>query len=249
MSRVVSMTTADSLYLALIAILLLLDYFVLWPGFLRRSQADPGRARLWIWSGWMVMLWTMTAPGVALWLFEARPWGSLRFITAHGWRLWVAVMLVLTVAITCARTAVGIARSKRPKRIKVGNPHVEKISPHTRFELGWWVATSLSAGFCEEFVFRGYLIWAFEPVFGLWGAAAFSVVVFALAHAYQGAKGILATGVVGGLFTLVVLILGSLWPAMALHALVDIEQGVVAWLVFRKARGEGDLVAELGESA
>lgn len=195
------MTTPDSLYLALIAILSLLDSFVLWPAFLRRSQANPGRARLWLWSGWMILLWTLVAAGVALWLFEARAWGALRIITPHGWRLWGAIGLVLALAITYARTVVRIARSKRPRRVKVGNAHVERLAPQTRSELGWWVAVSLSAGFCEEFVFRGYLIWAFQPAFGLWGAASFSVVVFAAAHAYQGAQGFLATGVVGSLLT------------------------------------------------
>jgi membrane protease YdiL (CAAX protease family) len=131
----------------------------------------------------------------------------------------------------------------------MGNPHVERLSPHTRSELSWWVAVSLSAGFCEEFIFRGYLIWAFQPVLGLWGAAGFSVVVFAAAHAYQGAKGILATGVVGSLLTLVVLISGSLWPAIALHALTDIGAGLVAWLAFRKVQGAGGMITGLTESA
>jgi len=243
------MTTADGLYLALIAILLSLDHFVLWPTFLRRSQADPASGRLFLWSGWMIELWTLVAAGVALWLFEARAWGSLRLITPHGWRLWGAIGLVLMLVITYARTAVRIARSKRPKRIKFGNPSVEKLAPHTRSELGWWIATSLSAGFCEEFIFRGYLIWAFQPLLGLWGAAAFSVVVFAFAHSYQGVKGILSVGIVGALFTLVVLIFGSLWPAIVLHALTDIGSGLVAWVALRKVQGEGDLVARLGESA
>jgi membrane protease YdiL (CAAX protease family) len=243
------MATTDSLYLALIAVILLLDYFVLWPTFLRRSQADPGRARTWLWSSWMIMLWTLVAAGVVVWLIEARALGSLRLITPHGWRLWGAIGLVLALAMTYGRTVLRIARSKGQKRIKLANSHVEKLSPHTRSELGWWVALSLSAGFCEEFIFRGYLIFAFQPLLGLWGAAAFSVVVFAVAHAYQGVKGILGTGIVGGLLTLVVLISGSLLPAIALHALVDISQGLVAWLVFRKVQGEGDLVARVGESA
>ena len=78
---------------------------------------------------------------------------------------------------------------------------------------------------------------------GLSGASAFSVVVFAVAHVYQGVGGLLRTGAVGGLLTLVVLISGSLFPAMAFHALVDIGQGLVAWVVFRKVQGEGDLEA------
>src|SRR6478672_5364294 len=189
------MTASDLLYLALIAILLLLDCFVLWPTFLRRSEAEPGRARLWLWSAWMIMLWTLVAAGVALWLFKGRAWEALRLVVPHGWRLWSAIALVLMLVIAYGRTALRIARSKRPKRIQMGSPHVEKLAPHTRAELGWWIAMSLSAGFCEEFIFRGYLIWVFQPLVGLWAAAGFSVVVFAAAHAYQGAKGILATGV------------------------------------------------------
>jgi membrane protease YdiL (CAAX protease family) len=243
------MTAADSICLALIASLLLLDSFVLWPAFLRRSQAAPGRARTWLWSRWILTLWALAAAIGALWLYEGRSWGVLRLVTPHGWRLWTSIGLALMLAITSARTAARIARSKRPRRIKMANPLVERLSPHERAELGWWVALAISAGFCEELVFRGYIISVFQPMFGLWGAAIFSVVVFGAAHAYQGAKGILATGVAGGVFTLVVLILGSLLPAMALHVLVDLGQGIVAWLAFRKVQGgEDDLVARNGTS-
>ena len=55
----------------------------------------------------------------------------------------------------------------------------------------------------------------------------------------QGVNGILSTGIVGTLLTLVVLIFGSLWPAIALHALVDIGSGLVAWLALRQVQGEG----------
>jgi membrane protease YdiL (CAAX protease family) len=230
------MTTSDFFYLGLITLLLLLDYFCLWPAFLRRSHSDPDRARLGLWSGWMIMLWTLVVAGAALWLFEARAWSALRLVGPRGWRLWGSIALALALVIAYARTVARIARSK-PGRIKLGNPHAEKLSPHTQPELSWWVALSLSAGVGEEFVFRGYLIWAFQPWLGVYGAALFSVAVFAVAHAYQGAKGILATGIAGSLLTLVVLISGSLFPAMVLHSLVDVGSGVVAWAALRK-RGE-----------
>jgi membrane protease YdiL (CAAX protease family) len=231
------MITADLVYLGLVAIGLFVDHFVLWPTFLRRSQTDPSQARLWLWSRWMLLLWTLVGAGVALWLFEARTWEALRLTMPRGWRLWSTVGLSFGLAMTYARTVVRITRSSRSRRIKVGNPDLEKLSPHTRSELGWWMALSLSAGFCEEFIFRGYLIFAFQPMLGLGGAAIFSVVVFAAGHAYQGAKGALTTGVAGSLLTLVVLISGSLLPAMAMHALVDIGQGLLAWLGLRRREG------------
>lgn len=227
------MKTPDFLYLALIAIGLSIDGFVLWPTFLRRSQVDPARARLRLWSSWMCMLWTLVAAGIALWLFEERAWAPLRFNVPRGWRFLGSIALVLAFAIANARTITKVARSKPSRRIRMPN-HAAKMAPHTRSELGWFVALSLSAGICEEFIFRAYLIWAFQSLLGLGGAAALSIAVFAAAHAYQGARGVIGTGVVGVLLTLVVLISGSLLPAIVLHALIDIGQGFAAWLVLRE---------------
>jgi membrane protease YdiL (CAAX protease family) len=242
---VASITTVDFLYLAIIAIGLFLDHFALWPAFLRRSQVNPASARLWVWSVWMSMLWALVAAGIMLWLYEARAWEALGLVVPYGWRLLSATGLALLLVVAYARTIAKIARIPYSRRVNLQNQFgkLAVVLPHTRSELGCFVALSLSAGFCEEFIFRGYLIWAFRPVLGLWGAAAISVIVFASAHAYQGAKGVLTSGTAGSLLTLVVLISESLLPAIALHALIDLGQGFIAWLIFRKVQGEGDAVA------
>jgi hypothetical protein len=105
--------------------------------------------------------------------------------------------------------------------------------PHSSGELRWFVALSLTAGFCEEFLFRGYLIWALEPWLGWWGAAALSLSVFTASHAYQGKAGAIRSGLAGGVLTLLVALSNSLVPAIVLHAIVDIISGVIAWLVLR----------------
>jgi membrane protease YdiL (CAAX protease family) len=108
--------------------------------------------------------------------------------------------------------------------------------PHTRQELYWFSGVSLTAGFCEEFLYRGYFIWVFAPWLGWWGAAALSLPFFAIAHLYQGWNGVLRTAAAGAIFTLLVAAFQSLWPAIALHALVDLGSGTMAWLALRDRR-------------
>ena len=234
------MTKADALYLALIAVGLSIDSFVLWPRFLRRSEVEPSRARVWLWSSTIVFLWTLVAVGVALWMLERRSWTELRLVAPHGWRILGTIGLLLAVVLFYARPVAAIARARRSnKRIKFPK-NVARRAPHTRAELAWWMAVSVSAGICEEFICRGYLIWVLQPTLGLWFAAIASLIVFTAAHAYQGAKGMVAVGVVGGLLTLIVLVFGSLVPAMAVHALADAGEGFVAWLALRDVPAEHD---------
>ena len=47
---------------------------------------------------------------------------------------------------------------------------------------GRFGGVSLTAGFCEEFLYRGYFIWVLAPWLGWWGAAAVSLLFFAVSH-------------------------------------------------------------------
>jgi membrane protease YdiL (CAAX protease family) len=108
------------------------------------------------------------------------------------------------------------------------------LLPRTGPELFGFVAVSLTAGLWEEFLFRGYLIWALAPCLSWWGAAALSVVLFAFLHAYQGRQGAIRSAFAGVFFTVVVAVFGSLLPAIVLHAIADLGAGVIAWPALRE---------------
>lgn len=238
------MTTIDGAYLALLAIGLTIDAFVLWPSFLRRSAADAARARVWLWVSTILFLWTLAAAGAAAWLIERRSWAALRFGVPHGWRAFATVILLLAVVAFYARPVARITRARRSNRRIKFPSDVARRSPHSRTDLAWWMAVSVSAAICEEFIFRGYLISVLDPVLGLWVAAAVSLIVFTMAHAYQGTKGMVGVAVVGALFTLIVLVLGSLVAAIAVHMLGDAGEGFVAWLALRDTQGPQGEVSE-----
>ena len=104
---------------------------------------------------------------------------------------------------------------------------LEPLLPHDRREMSWWRALSVTAGICEEVVYRGFLIAVLAAAMNTWAAVLLAAFIFGLNHAYQGPKGILKTGLVGlvlgGLFALT----GSLWAPMLVHVVMDLAAGYV----------------------
>ena len=183
----------------------------------------------------------LIAVGAAIWVWNDRSWVEFGFSTPEGWRLWTSIALVLLVAAYFAYAVVTIVLSSEERaklREQFGTLNeVDAVLPHTQREMYWFGGVSLTAGFCEEFLFRGYFIWVFAPWLGWWGAATLSLLIFAIWHVYQGWNGVLRVGIFGAIYTLVVAFFDSLWPAIALHAITDLANGMMAWLVLRDDEG------------
>lgn len=113
---------------------------------------------------------------------------------------------------------------------------IRALLPRSRGELRYGVGLSLNAGISEELLFRLGLP---ALVFGLTGNAlvAFVVaaVVFGLLHVYQGPLGILASTLIGVVFTALYLVTGSILAPIALHVLVDLRSMVLIPVVLGKA--------------
>lgn len=106
---------------------------------------------------------------------------------------------------------------------------VKNLLPHTTLEQVAFVGVAITAGFCEELIFRGYL----QRQFTAWtGNAAVALVlqgvVFGIAHAYQGLGRVLLIAVYGCLFGLLALWRKSLRPGMIAHMLQDGVVGLLA---------------------
>lgn len=232
----------DLIYVALFAFLgPLLDYAVFWPAHRRLAQSDPAWARLWVWKSSIGNAWLLVALGAAIWLASGRSWEPLGFRVPDGWRMWTAIGLVSLVAGYYIVAAASVARSAAARSaLRQQCEPIQGILPHTRAELYWFGGVSITAGFCEEFLFRGYFIWVFAPWLGWWGAATLSLAIFAVAHIYQGWNGVLRTGIMGAIFTLVVWLCESLWPAIAIHAIVDLSAGVMSWMALREEATSAD---------
>jgi uncharacterized protein len=104
-------------------------------------------------------------------------------------------------------------------------PDFSALIPATARERLLWVAVAISAGICEEIVFRGWLLSTLHSALNLNGMGLILVAaaVFGFAHAYQGITGVILTAFAGLLFCGLYVATGSLLFPIILHALIDLR--------------------------
>lgn len=107
-------------------------------------------------------------------------------------------------------------------------PDFFALVPATMQERILWAGVAISAGICEEIVFRGWLLATLHTL-GLSGTALLVVgaVAFGLAHSYQGITGMVVTGLAGAFFCGLYIVTGSLLVPILLHAAVDIRFAIM----------------------
>ncbi len=115
--------------------------------------------------------------------------------------------------------------------VGAGSKVVQQLTPHVAIELPVWILLSLSAGFCEEFIFRGYLQEQSKRLTGSVGAAVVvQALFFGLGHGYQGWALMLTIFVIGLLFGIAAARRNSLAPTMIAHASADSFAGIAAFV-------------------
>jgi hypothetical protein len=106
------------------------------------------------------------------------------------------------------------------------------LAPQGLSGIGLWIVLSLTAGICEEFVFRGYLQKQFialtknVPV-----GIVLSAAVFMVGHLYEGMLTAVVIAVFGILLGTLAHMRRSLAPGMIAHAWHDIFSGVLLALL------------------
>lgn len=174
----------------------------------------------------LISEWVLTVPLLIWWFAAGRTAEPLSLIpTTSGWQ-WILVGLALLAAtylIAQAKVVVTRPEELAKVREKIGN--LADMAPRSDPESRTFNALSVTAGVCEEILYRGLLLAVIASASGLWVAAIASSLFFGLGHSYQGAGGIVKTTLVGGVMAAITLLSGSIYPAMILHAVVDVTSG------------------------
>jgi uncharacterized protein len=146
----------------------------------------------------------------------------------HSWLVqlaWGAGLTVAGVSIMLASHALGIRESGL----------LAHLLPRTRAEKTAFVGLSITAGVCEEVVFRGFLIAALlTATASLPLALLLSSLAFGMVHAYQEPGGVARATLLGLLLAAPLVLTGSLAGAILAHTAIDVIGGL--WLGERLTR-------------
>ena len=166
---------------------------------------------------------TYPAAGEMPWLLQ-RPW--VFYAVEAVIALFVALMLLPVVIVIRKKLR------KQPRKYSSADSlkSLSYFLPETWTERRWWVFVCITAGVCEESLFRGFLIHylhVFPFALGLTLALLISAIIFGLQHLYLGPGGVVATAFSGIIFGLLFILTGSLLLPMLLHAATDLRMLVI----------------------
>jgi len=215
-------------------ILLFLGAVIPWRGYtrLKKLLARPSvdtKEKLALYAATIAFQWVLV--GVVVWrslvrglTIEELGLGSAGWVGILASGLFGAIFIGALQWLNLRR--IGKMEGEAPELLrKLAN----RLLPVNLVEYLPYSALAITAGVCEEFVYRGFAIAAFSKAgFPLWSVVALSSLLFGLAHAYQGRGGIVSTGIFGILLALGRLGFGSLVPVMMWHAGLDLAAGIAA---------------------
>ena len=184
-------------------------------------------------------IWILSILVIIIWRYNDRDFVDLGLDFSLGWQIWLSsliIVIALTYFIYLYRTIKRDAEQKFSLSAKMKNHEGSENLPHNKQEFGWFILVAISAGICEELLYRGFLIWYFNVFSSTAIAVVSSTILFGIAHLFQGWKGGLQASFAGLILAFIYLLTGSLWIPIALHIIGDLYSGLIGWLAFDETK-------------
>lgn len=234
------MTWLDHTFAVLLVAVLPFWAWRSWPDTADAIGADDGSARLHEYRVVMAVQWGVTLTLLTWWVAAGRALEGLGLVWPEGWRLLVSLAVPGIAAIGFLAQARAIMRSDAARaqltaQLDALGP-LQILLPRTARELRGYTALSVTAGWCEELLYRGFLYRYLTEWTGPAVAAGAAIGAFGLAHVYQGRTGAIRAGLAGAVFLGVFVLTGSLLAPILLHAIADAGSGLAAWAARRTER-------------
>jgi len=236
------LSLTDHLVIPLVVAASLVEWLWYWPRMCARVDEPGTRSR--VYRNLIILEWGISAIVIVTWVVRGRSWSALGLGVGRPLGLAIGFALFAFYVVTAVRLRRAILSSpERLERMARRMTGAEPLVPRTTAERRLFLLLALTAGVCEELIFRGFVPWYLAPWTGMTLAIVLASLVFGFGHVYLGPSHVPRTAVVGLVFALIVLAAGSLWPAIALHAVMDIVSGDLGSRALVQAERRGGVPA------
>jgi len=221
----------------LLGVLLSFPLVLHWTGALEVgaiNPQDPQHTRAFLKLCFVLVAFLWVCFSIALIGIRRRGRILWRELVGGSWNRWQAVLRDLGIACATLLTmaVIGNLGNAVLGRLQQDSIVLRSMVAQNDVEAFAFLAAAVSAGFVEEFVFRGYIQRQCQALFGdTLLASAVQVIIFTAGHVYQGWLRLAPVLLIGTLLTAVALWRRSLVPGMIAHGLGD---GLVAFAFFAK---------------
>lgn len=103
--------------------------------------------------------------------------------------------------------------------------------PKTYKELKWFLFLSVSAGICEEIMFRLFFFEFLKGNTNLILAFVLTNIIFAITHIGSGKNNLISSFILGLLFSAIYYFTDNIWIAIILHISIDINAGILGYRI------------------
>lgn len=178
-----------------------------------------------------LMMWLVSFVIIGLWIYKSRSLVDFGFGVPqinHNILLLTFVFIGLYVGDLFFETITPARKQKTISKLTENTPFL----PRNNKEFAHFTFAALTAGVCEEIIFRAFLInyllaFSGHTLIGEFSAIILPALLFSVVHIYQGHKAVLKILLAGILFGLIYYLSGSLLIVMLLHFLLDMISAYV----------------------
>jgi membrane protease YdiL (CAAX protease family) len=195
-----------------LCLLLLLPGYNLWRSLTERKRPPETSTRRYV-RGTAIAV-ALTALMAVAWSSGARPLARLGLdipVSTPGVIGLGLAAILLTALLVMGRMI------KPPAGASAAAPPETAMLPETPAEWRLFLVSMPIIATAWELLYRGYLVWAIEPRFGIVPAVLLPALAYGVAHGYHGRNRFIGSIVSALLFTLGFVLTRSLWWLIAIH--------------------------------
>lgn len=150
-------------------------------------------------------------------------------------------LIILILVLTYLQYKTSNITPKDSNSVKEKLKGIYHYLPKTRNELIWFSLLSISAGICEEIIFRLFFFEFLKEHTTLIITFIVTNLIFAITHIGTGKRNLISSFFLGVLFSVLYYFTDNIWIAVLLHSLINLNAGLLGFRINKIEKSESEL--------